>query len=84
MDRYDLIRSQQQTTGQPRQSVIMPINDAPIAPALPTQAPGSPLQRGAVPPPLALQPPPVAASAPVAPPPAPPGPPAPRDPHYLP
>ncbi len=53
-DRYDLIRAQQQTVGQPRQSIVMPINDAPIAPPLATQEPGSPLQRGSVPPMLAL------------------------------
>ena len=53
-DRYDLIRAQQQTVGQPRQSIIMPINEAPIVPPLATQEPGSPLQRGTVPPMLAL------------------------------
>ena len=35
MDRYDLIRAAQQGVGQPRQSVIMPINDAPVAPPPP-------------------------------------------------
>ena len=50
MDRYDLIRAAQQGVGQPRQSVIMPINDAPIAPA--ATAPGTPLRNGNVPPPL--------------------------------
>ena len=34
IDRYDLIRAQQQSVGQPRQSVIMPINGAPVAPPL--------------------------------------------------
>ena len=73
MDRYDLIRAQQGTVGQPRQSVVMPINDAPIAPPTTQSPPGSPLQRGQVPPMLALpdnvpvQPRP-AASAPAAPP----------------
>jgi len=51
MDRYDLIRAAQQGVGQPRQSVIMPINDAPVAPAAPVQAPGPALRNG-VPPPL--------------------------------
>ncbi|MBP6777033.1 MAG: type II secretion system protein GspD, partial [Piscinibacter sp.] len=54
MDRYDLIRAQQGSVGQPRQSVVMPINDAPIAPPATQLAPGSPLQRGQVPPMLAL------------------------------
>jgi general secretion pathway protein D len=52
MDRYDLIRAAQQGVGQPRQSVIMPINDAPVAPAVPAPVPGSPLRSGSVPPPL--------------------------------
>ena len=54
MDRYDMIRAQQSTVGQPRQSVIMPLNSAPVAPPLPTPEPGSPLQRGNVPPMLSL------------------------------
>jgi general secretion pathway protein D len=54
MDRYDLIRAQQGTVGQPRQSVVMPINEAPIAPPAAQLTPGSPLQRGQVPPMLAL------------------------------
>ena len=54
MDRYDLIRAQQATVGQPRQSYVMPINEAPVAPPLQQQPPGSPLQRGTVPPLLAL------------------------------
>ncbi len=70
MDRYDLIRAQQQTVGQPRQSVVMPINGAPIAPQLAPPEPGSPLQRGTVPPMLQLPdslppvPPPSSAPAP--------------------
>ena len=52
MDRYDLIRAAQQAVGQPRQSVVMPINEAPVAPALPAPAPGSPFRNGTVPPPL--------------------------------
>jgi general secretion pathway protein D len=51
MDRYDLIRAAQQGVGQPRQSVIMPINDAPVAPVAPVQVPGPALRNG-VPPPL--------------------------------
>jgi general secretion pathway protein D len=54
MDRYDLIRAQQQSVGQPRQSGLMPINGAPVAPAFPQPEPGSPLQKGQVPPMLAL------------------------------
>jgi general secretion pathway protein D len=54
MDRYELIRAQQQTVGQPRQSYVMPINSAPVAPPLPPPEPGSPLQRGPVPPMLSL------------------------------
>jgi general secretion pathway protein D len=54
MDRYDLIRTQQQGAGQPRQSVVMPINEAPIAPQLTLPESGSPLQRGTVPPMLSL------------------------------
>ena len=52
MDRYDLIRAAQQGVGQPRQSVIMPINDAPVAPPAPMPAPGTPFRDGTVPPPL--------------------------------
>ena len=52
MDRYDLIRAAQQGVGQPRQSVIMPINDAPVAPPPPTPTPGTPFRNGGVPPPL--------------------------------
>jgi len=62
MDRYDLIRAAQQGVGQPRQSVIMPINDAPVAPA--ATAPGTPLRNGNVPPPLSW-PEPVAPRGPV-------------------
>jgi general secretion pathway protein D len=51
MDRYDLIRAAQQGVGQPRQSVIMPINDAPVAPPPPVVTPGAPFRNG-VPPPL--------------------------------
>ena len=54
MDRYDLIRAQQQSVGQPRPSSLMPINGAPVAPAFPQPEPGSPLQKGQVPPMLAL------------------------------
>ena len=54
MDRYDLIRAQQQTVGQPRESAIMPLNGAPITPQLAPPEPGSPLQRGQVPPMLSL------------------------------
>jgi general secretion pathway protein D len=52
VDRYDLIRAAQQGVGQPRQSVIMPINDAPVAPPTPTPTPGTPFRNGGVPPPL--------------------------------
>jgi general secretion pathway protein D len=52
IDRYDLIRAAQQGVGQPRQSVIMPINDAPVAPPAPSSAPGTPFRNGVVPPPL--------------------------------
>jgi general secretion pathway protein D len=52
LDRYDLIRAQQQTTGQPRQSAVMPINDAPVSPAQITPPPGTPALQGPVPPPL--------------------------------
>ena len=52
LDRYDLIRSAQQGVGQPRQSIVMPINSAPVAPPAPTPTPGSPFRNGAVPPPL--------------------------------
>jgi general secretion pathway protein D len=75
MDRYDLIRSAQQGVGQPRQSVIMPINDAPVAPVPPVPTPGSPFRNGTVPPPLSwpeATPPRPAASAPGAAPPLPP------------
>ena len=54
MDRYDLIRAQQQSVGQPRPSSLMPINGAPVAPAFPQPESGSPLQRGQVPPMLAV------------------------------
>ncbi|MEO7852804.1 MAG: type II secretion system secretin GspD [Rubrivivax sp.] len=54
LDRYDLIRAQQQTAGQPRPSWVMPINEAPVAPV---QAPPPPvgvpaLSTRPVPPPL--------------------------------
>jgi general secretion pathway protein D len=72
MDRYDLIRAAQQTVGQPRQSVIMPINDAPVAPTAPTLSPGTPFRNGTVPPPLSwpepLPPPPVGTTPAVEPP----------------
>ncbi len=65
MDRYDLIRAAQQGVGQPRQSVIMPINDAPVAPPPPPQTPGTPFRNGTVPPPLSWpEPLPAPASAP--------------------
>ena len=54
MDRYDLIRAQQQSVGQPRPSSLMPINGAPVAPTFPQPESGSPLQRGQVPPMLAV------------------------------
>ncbi|MBK6863140.1 MAG: type II secretion system secretin GspD [Ideonella sp.] len=54
LDRYDLIRAQQATVGQPRQSIVMPINEAPVVPSMQQLPPGSPLQRGEVPPMLAL------------------------------
>ncbi len=54
MDRYDLIRAVQQNSGQPRQSLVTPINGAPIAPPLPPQEPGSPFRNGTVPPMLSL------------------------------
>jgi general secretion pathway protein D len=54
IDRYDLIRAQQQSVGQPRQSAIMPINGAPIAPPLAPAEAGSPLKRGTAPPTLML------------------------------
>jgi general secretion pathway protein D len=79
IDRYDLIRSAQQGAGQPRQSVIMPINDAPVVPTAPPQGPGSPFRNGTVPPPLSWPEPMPArpgASAPAAAPPLPPASPA--------
>ena len=54
IDRYDLIRAQQQSVGQPRQSIIMPINGAPVAPPLAPAESGSPLKRGTAPPMLML------------------------------
>ena len=70
MDRYDLIRAAQQSVGQPRQSIIMPINEAPVAPAAPLPTPGTPFRNGTVPPPLSwpdpLQPRPPASAAPPA------------------
>jgi general secretion pathway protein D len=54
IDRYDLIRAQQQGVGQPRQSVIMPVNGAPVAPPLAPAEAGSPLKRGTAPPMLML------------------------------
>ena len=74
MDRYDLIRAAQQTVGQPRQSVIMPINDAPVAPVAPPI--GGTLRGGNVPPPLSW-PDPLPARGPGAPVPAAPAAPAP-------
>ncbi|MEO8124381.1 MAG: type II secretion system secretin GspD [Burkholderiales bacterium] len=66
MDRYDLMRSTQQTAGQPRQSIVMPINEAPITAPMPTLQPGSPFKDGNVPAPLSMEslPPRGAASAP--------------------
>jgi general secretion pathway protein D len=54
MDRYELIRAQQQQFGQPRPNAAMTINDAPVAPAAaPSSAPaGRPILDGPVPPPL--------------------------------
>ncbi len=68
MDRYDLMRTTQQTAGQPRQSAVMPINDAPVTAPMPTPEPGSPLQGRTVPAPLSMEslPPRDAASAPPA------------------
>jgi general secretion pathway protein D len=66
MSRYDLIRATQQGVGQPVQRIIMPINDAPVAPSSP--APSAPLSNGIVPPPLSWpepRPAPPAASAPL-------------------
>jgi general secretion pathway protein D len=84
MDRYDLMRTTQQTAGQPRQSVVMPINDAPVTAPLPAPEPGSPFKGSNVPAPLSMEsvPPRGAASAPAAapPPPAPPPPPSSRGP----
>jgi general secretion pathway protein D len=74
MDRYDLIRSAQQGVGQPRQSLIMPINNAPVAPVAPTLTPGSPFRNGTVPPPLSW--PETVPAAPGTTPPAPPATPA--------
>ena len=56
MDRYDLMRATQQTAGQPRQSPVMPINDAPVTAPMPAQQPGSPFKDGNVPAPLSLDP----------------------------
>ncbi len=55
MDRYDLMRTTQQTAGQPRQSIVMPINDAPVTAPLPAPEPGSPFKGGNVPAPLSLE-----------------------------
>jgi general secretion pathway protein D len=55
MDRYDLMRATQQTAGQPRQSVVMPINEAPVTAPLPAPEPGSPFKSGNVPAPLSLE-----------------------------
>ncbi|MGL6112759.1 MAG: type II secretion system secretin GspD [Rubrivivax sp.] len=72
MDRYDLIRAAQQGVGQPRQSVIMPINDAPVAPVAPLPTPGTPFRNGTVPPPLSwpdpMPAPPLGRTPPVEPP----------------
>ncbi len=81
MDRYDLMRTTQQTAGQPRQSVVMPINDAPVTAPLPAPEPGSPFKGSNVPAPLSMESvpprgagsaPPSAAQATPAPPPPPP------------
>ncbi len=67
MSRYDLIRATQQGVGQPPQRMIMPINDAPVAPGVPPSAPASPLRSGTVPPPLSWpDPQPAAPVAPAA------------------
>jgi general secretion pathway protein D len=81
LDRYDLIRAQQQTSGQPRQSVVMPINDAPVAPVqtpLPVGVPS--LSTSPVPPPLSWPRQPAAPAPPAQPASAPPVPPVPRAP----
>ncbi len=64
MDRYDLMRATQQTAGQPRQSVVQPINEAPVTAPLPAPEPGSPFKGGNVPAPLSLESARGAASAP--------------------
>jgi general secretion pathway protein D len=77
LDRYELIRAQQQQFGQPRPNAAMTINDAPVAPAAaPSSAPaGRPILDGPVPPPLSWpepgQSPPAAAAPQPAPGPAP-------------
>jgi general secretion pathway protein D len=74
LDRYDLMRTQQQAT-QPEQRKVMPINDAPVMPPQQAARPGEPL---AVPGPLGIErprrpgePPPAPAPAPAPVPPAP-------------
>ncbi len=68
LDRYDLIRAQQQNLGQPRQSVVMPINDAPVAPMQTPSPVGAPsLRNGPVPPPLSLPQQPAVPAAPAPP-----------------
>ena len=52
MDRYDLIRARSRASGSRGRASIMPINDAPVAPAAPAPTPGTPLRNGTVPPPL--------------------------------
>jgi general secretion pathway protein D len=91
LDRYDLIRAQQQQFGQPKPNAAMTINDAPVAPPAPASAPpaaapggGNPVLDGPVPPPLSWPEPtqapggtPAATPPPA---PAPASPPAPRNP----
>jgi general secretion pathway protein D len=55
LDRYDQIRAQQQRA-QPAPSFVMPINESPVLPALPTSPGGG--SAPATPPPAPLSPPP--------------------------
>jgi general secretion pathway protein D len=57
LDRYDQIRAQQQRA-QPAPSFVMPINESPVLPALPTSPGGG--SAPATPPPAPLSPPPAA------------------------
>jgi general secretion pathway protein D len=56
LDRYDQIRAQQQRA-QPAPSFVMPINESPVLPALPT-SPGGGSAPATPPPPAPLSPPP--------------------------